>query len=121
MQLRLEATLSTPVHHSASASSSTASPSSACPTFPYVSASRARKYGRVHSCHVARQAAKALAYLRNPLLSLSLLAQHPTPQDSSPRQPEREPLLARERNHCLCPLLGYLPCPADLMEPGGKE
>src|SRR3990172_4864662 len=120
MQLRLEATLSTTVHHSQCLVQHS-KPFLSLPYFPIRLSQQGKKIRPGPFLPRGPPSGQALAYLRNPLLSLSLLAQHPTPQDSSPRQPEREPLLARERNHCLCPLLGYLPCPADLMEPGGKE
>jgi len=52
---------------------------------------------------------QALVYLSIPPLSPSLLGQRPAPQDSPPRQPEREPLLVESVMACFGSLLGCLP------------
>src|SRR5262249_43751644 len=74
----------------------------------------------LYLCPFGPPGGHALAYLRNSLLCLSLLGQHPTPVESSPRHPLFKSPFNRECNGCLCPLLGQLLLPAELMKPGGK-
>jgi len=57
-------------------------------------------------------------HLCYPFLILVLFRQCPAPQDSSPRFPLRKSLLTHQRQQCLGSLLGCLPLPAELMEPG---
>ncbi len=62
-----------------------------------------------------------MAYLGDSLLAASLLGQRPAPKDGSPSQPERKPLLGRERDDGLGACLGQLRLPPKLMELGGKH
>src|SRR5712692_714067 len=74
----------------------------------------------LYLCSCGPPGGHALAYLRNSLLCLSLLGQHPAPIDSSPPHPVRKSLLDRECNGCLCPLSGQLPLPTELVEFSSK-
>src|SRR5262249_45977776 len=58
--------------------------------------------------------------LRNPLFFLPLFCQCPASVYSSPRHPERKPSFRRERNGCLCLLLGQLPFLTELMKPSSN-
>ena len=102
-----------------SASSSTLSPSSPCPMLPYASASRARKYGH-NSSAPWLVGSQALEYLHNALRSLSLRPR-PSPTESFPRLPVRQPLLRCEACGDLCLRLGRVPLPAELMQRRSQE
>src|SRR5215510_9601475 len=60
----------------------------------------------------------ALAYLGNPLFSLSLLSQCPASTDDAPSGMTHKPLLATERDQCLGPLLHGLGLAQGAMEYG---
>src|SRR5207244_7632718 len=68
-----------------------------------------------HLCSRGLPGGQALAYLRNPFLSLSLLGQRPPAQNSCPCRPDRKPLVNRDSKGRLCPLLGCLSFPAEPM------
>ena len=69
-------------------------------------------------CPCGPVSSDALAYLGHSFLPLSLLDQRPASQDRSMRRVESKLMLAREGKSRLCPLLGCLPLPAELMERG---
>src|SRR5882762_9648511 len=79
-----------------------------------------QKICSVHLCPRRPVGSQALAYLNYPWNALSLLGQRPPPVHRSCRQKKREPLLPCEGYGCLCPRLGRLPLPPELMDPGGK-
>ncbi len=58
---------------------------------------------------------------RNSLLYLPLFCQRPAPQDGSPCQPVWKPLVCREGNGRLCPLLGCLSLPTKQMNMGSSH
>ena len=69
-------------------------------------------------CPHSLQGSQCIAELADAFLSVFLLGQYPTPQDSSQRQEERKSLLGRQRYGGLSPLLRCVPLPATVMEPG---
>ena len=74
----------------------------------------------VHLCPCSPVGSHAFAYLEHPCIALPMLGQRPPPVHRSERQKQREPLLPCEGYGCLCPRLGRLTLPPELMDPGGK-
>src|SRR5262245_19215354 len=64
---------------------------------------------------------QSLADLRDPSLPLALLDQRPAPQDRCLCQPEGKPLLARQHERFLSPLVGHVRLPTTLMDIGSKD
>src|SRR3972149_1729010 len=90
-------------------------------SFPIRLSQQAEEPRRSQLCSRGPVGGDALAYLRNRFFLLSLPGERPAPQDRPPRQEERNPMLRRDRNGCLGPLLGCLPFPTQLVEPGSKH
>src|SRR5262249_24274964 len=62
-----------------------------------------------------------LTYLDNPSLLITLHDQRPALRNSSPRQPERQPLLGRQSNQCLCVFPRFLMLPTVDVDPSSSE